>query len=132
MVTSHLNSGRGSFNFFVAETIAEAEAHAPPPPPPLFLRAKVFFIKRNFSANYDSLDFSPRCQENAYLALGFSFLAHLPCQHTLQLLCLDVVWLLPDFSFWGRLAPAQRTDLLTCPGSRKMMKLTEDRGAWKG
>ena len=41
-------------------------AHAARPPPPLFLY---------FSDNYKTLDFGPRCQENAYLALWFSFFA---------------------------------------------------------
>ena len=44
--------------------------------PPLFniyLKYNVFVIKHSFPANYKTLDFCPRCQENIFLACWFSF-----------------------------------------------------------
>ena len=40
---------------------------------PYFCRLRYFSLT-NFSANYKTLDFGPRCQENVYMALWFSFL----------------------------------------------------------
>ena len=44
-----------------------------PPGVSYFCRLRYFSLKKS-SANYKTLGFGPRCQENAYLALGFSFL----------------------------------------------------------
>ena len=53
----------------------EADIGAPvhvaplPPPPYIFAGLPIFFILKDGSAIYKTLDFGPRCQENAYLAL---------------------------------------------------------------
>ena len=42
--------------------------HAACPPPlfNLYIKYNVLFIKKFFSANYETLDFGPTCQENAF------------------------------------------------------------------
>ena len=41
--------------------------------PLYFCKLTYFSLKKCFSANYKTLNFCSRCQENAYLALWFSF-----------------------------------------------------------